>query len=162
MSCAVGCRLSLDPILLGCRLTAVAPIWPLAWELPYTARAALKSKNTKIKNKQNPLKKPTPPKKNLKQKTPKPPSPDPSHRIWEEQWEESGWTKETKSLRTWETSRDCLNCWIKRVELNLVLRLDPSPLSCFTKNKEAVFSLLLLDRKQGSLWPSCRDAGDDF
>ena len=29
------------------RLAAVAPIWPLAWESPYTVGAALKSKNKK-------------------------------------------------------------------------------------------------------------------
>ena len=34
---------------LWCRLAAAAPIWPLAWELPYAAGAALKKKWTKHK-----------------------------------------------------------------------------------------------------------------
>ena len=44
MSCGVGRRQCLDPMLLCLwhRLAAVALIWPLAWELPYAARAALK------------------------------------------------------------------------------------------------------------------------
>ena len=33
----------LDPVLLWYRLAAVAPIRPLAWELPYAADAALKN-----------------------------------------------------------------------------------------------------------------------
>ena len=42
----VGCRCGLDPALLWlwCRLAAAAPISPLAWELPYAAGGALKSK----------------------------------------------------------------------------------------------------------------------
>ena len=32
---------------LWCRLAAAAPIQPLAWELPYTAGTALKSKKIK-------------------------------------------------------------------------------------------------------------------
>ena len=32
---------------LWCRPAAAAPIWPLAWELPYAAGAALKSKKKK-------------------------------------------------------------------------------------------------------------------
>ena len=46
MSRGVGRRHSLDLVLLWlwCRLEAAAPIWPLAWELPYAASAALKSK----------------------------------------------------------------------------------------------------------------------
>ena len=47
MSCGVGCRLSLDLALLWlwCRLVAEALIQALAWELPYAAGVALKSKN---------------------------------------------------------------------------------------------------------------------
>ena len=46
MSCGVGRRHGLDPVLLWlwCRLVAVALIRPLAWELPYAAGASLKSK----------------------------------------------------------------------------------------------------------------------
>ena len=45
----VGCRGSSNPMLLWlwCRLAAVAPIWPLAWEPPYAASEALKSKKKK-------------------------------------------------------------------------------------------------------------------
>ena len=51
MSCGVGHRCDLDPVLLclGCRLAAVAPIWPLGWELPYAGSATLKSKKKKKK-----------------------------------------------------------------------------------------------------------------
>ena len=54
MSCGVGRRHSLDPALLWlrCRLAAVAPIPPAAWELPYaagSAGSALKSKSKKKK-----------------------------------------------------------------------------------------------------------------
>ena len=51
MRCDVGCRRSSDPTLLwlGRRLAAVAPIGPLAWDPPYVARAALKSKKKKKK-----------------------------------------------------------------------------------------------------------------
>ena len=47
MSCGVGHRYSLDPALLWLwhRLTAAAPIGPLAWESPYTVGAA--PENTK-------------------------------------------------------------------------------------------------------------------
>ena len=40
-----------DPALLWlwCRLAAVAPIYPLAWEIPYAAGAALESKRKKRK-----------------------------------------------------------------------------------------------------------------
>ena len=40
----VGRRYGLDPVLLWLwyRLAAVAPIGPLAWELPYATSAALK------------------------------------------------------------------------------------------------------------------------
>ena len=42
---SVGCRGSSDPMLLWlwCRLAAIAPIQPLAWELPYAMDAALKN-----------------------------------------------------------------------------------------------------------------------
>ena len=54
MSCGVGGRHSLVLTLLWlwCRPAAVAPIGPLAWELPCAMGAALKGKKTKkIKNK---------------------------------------------------------------------------------------------------------------
>ena len=46
MSCGVGCKRVLAPALLWlwCRLAAVALIGPLAWEPPYAADMALKSK----------------------------------------------------------------------------------------------------------------------
>ena len=47
MSCGVGRRHGLDPVLLWCRSAAVAPNGPLAWEPPYAAGAALKNKQTK-------------------------------------------------------------------------------------------------------------------
>jgi len=50
MSCGVGHRHSSDPQLLWlwCRLAAIAPIWPLAWELLYAAGVAQKGpKNQK-------------------------------------------------------------------------------------------------------------------
>ena len=49
VSCGVGHRRSLDPALvwLWCRPTAIALIRPLAWETPYAASAALKSKTNK-------------------------------------------------------------------------------------------------------------------
>ena len=49
MSCGVGHRHGSDPVLLRlwCRLAAVAPIRPLAWEPPYAAGAALKKKKKK-------------------------------------------------------------------------------------------------------------------
>ena len=42
MSCGVGCRHGLDPMLLWLwrRPAATAPIRPLAWEPPYAAGAA--------------------------------------------------------------------------------------------------------------------------
>ena len=45
MSCCVGHThgLALALLWLWCRPAAVAPIHPLAWELPYAAAAALKS-----------------------------------------------------------------------------------------------------------------------
>ena len=42
---------------LWCRPAAVAPIRPLAWELPYAMGAALKSKKTKKKKKKKKEKK---------------------------------------------------------------------------------------------------------
>ena len=46
VSCGVGCKCGSDPVLLWlwCRLAAIAPIRPQAWELPYATGAALKSK----------------------------------------------------------------------------------------------------------------------
>jgi len=46
MSCGVGCRQGSDLVLLWlwCRPAAVAPIGPLAWELPYAAGVALERK----------------------------------------------------------------------------------------------------------------------
>ena len=52
MSCGVGHRHGLDPALLWlwCRLVAIAPTRPLAWEPPYAAGAAQRnSKKTKKK-----------------------------------------------------------------------------------------------------------------
>ena len=60
MSCGGGRRSpGLDPGLLWLwlRLAAVAPIGPLAWELPYAMGAALKIKKAKNKSK-NKTKKP--------------------------------------------------------------------------------------------------------
>ena len=55
MSCGVGHRHGLDLALLWLqyRPSAAAPIPPLAWELPYAAGAALKSK-PKTKTKKTP------------------------------------------------------------------------------------------------------------
>ena len=53
MSCGVGHRRSLDPALLWRKPAAAALIQPLAWELPYAAHVALKSKNEKEKKTQN-------------------------------------------------------------------------------------------------------------
>ena len=49
MNCGVGHRHGSDPVLLWlwCRLAAVAPIQPLAWELPYATGVAIKRKNKK-------------------------------------------------------------------------------------------------------------------
>ena len=51
MCCALGCRCGLDPTLLWLwrRLAAVAPIRPLAWELPCAMGVALKIKTKKKK-----------------------------------------------------------------------------------------------------------------
>ena len=51
VSCGVGHRRSLDLMLLWLWLAAVAPIGPLAWELPHATSAALKRKKKKKKNK---------------------------------------------------------------------------------------------------------------
>ena len=45
MSCGVGHRYGLDPVLQ--MLAAVAPIQPLAWELPYALSVALKKSKKK-------------------------------------------------------------------------------------------------------------------
>ena len=46
VSCGVGCGCGSDPTLLWlwCSLAAVAPIQPLAWELPYAMGVAVKKK----------------------------------------------------------------------------------------------------------------------
>ena len=51
MSCGVGCRRGLDLLLLWlwCRLEAVAPTRPLAWEPSYAEGMALKRKKKKKK-----------------------------------------------------------------------------------------------------------------
>ena len=54
MTCGVGCRCSLDPVLLWlwCRPAATTPIQPLAWEPPSAVGVALeKAKKTKKKKK---------------------------------------------------------------------------------------------------------------
>ena len=53
MSHGVGQRCGLDPAWLWLWPAAVAPIQPLAWELPYVIGAALKKEKKKIQtNKQ--------------------------------------------------------------------------------------------------------------
>ena len=54
MSCGVGCRRSFELVLLWLwhRLAAVAPIQPVAWELPYATDVALKNKKQTNKKKQ--------------------------------------------------------------------------------------------------------------
>ena len=49
MNCGVGHRCGLDPVLLWLwwRLGAAAPVWPLAWVLPYATSVALKRKKKK-------------------------------------------------------------------------------------------------------------------
>ena len=51
MSCAVDHRHGLDLALLWlwCRLAAVVPIWPRAWEFPYAVGVALKRQKRKKK-----------------------------------------------------------------------------------------------------------------
>ena len=53
MSCGVGCRRGLDPVLLWlwCRLVATAPIRPLAQEPPHAAGAALEMAKRQKKKK---------------------------------------------------------------------------------------------------------------
>ena len=56
MSCGVGCRCGSDLVLLWlwCRLVAVAPIGPLAWEPLCAAGTALKRpKKTQNNNNKN-------------------------------------------------------------------------------------------------------------
>ena len=61
MSCGVGRRQGLDPVLLWLwrRLAATAAIRPLAWEPPYAAGVALekvkRQKKKKLHFKQQPL-----------------------------------------------------------------------------------------------------------
>ena len=45
--CSVGCRRSLDPALLclWCRLAAIAPIRPLAWERVWAQKASKQTKS---------------------------------------------------------------------------------------------------------------------
>ena len=51
MSCGVSRRLDsdLELLWLWCRLAAIAPIRPLAWELPYASDAALKKQKERRK-----------------------------------------------------------------------------------------------------------------
>ena len=53
MSCSVGCRLGLDPMLLWlwCRPAATAPIRPLAWEPPYATGVAIEKAKRQKKRK---------------------------------------------------------------------------------------------------------------
>ena len=55
MSCGVGCRCGSDLALLWLWhwLVAVAPVRPLAWELPYAMDTALKRKKKKKKKKKD-------------------------------------------------------------------------------------------------------------
>ena len=46
MSCGVGHRCGSDLVFLWLWLAAAAPIRPLAWELPYKADVAIKTKKT--------------------------------------------------------------------------------------------------------------------
>ena len=54
VSCGVGHRFGLDPTLLWLwyRLAAVAPMGPLAWELPCASGEALKGEKTKKRKKE--------------------------------------------------------------------------------------------------------------
>ena len=53
MSCGVGCRSSLDPVLLwlGHRPVAIAPIRPLAWEPPHAVGVVLEKRERQKKKK---------------------------------------------------------------------------------------------------------------
>ena len=55
-NCGVGCRLSSDPELLWlwCRLAAIAPIQPLAWEAPKAKKKKKERKKERKKEKRNP------------------------------------------------------------------------------------------------------------
>ena len=53
MSCGVCRRHSSDLVWLWCRPAATAPIWALAWELPHTKGAALKTRPKKSIKKTN-------------------------------------------------------------------------------------------------------------
>ena len=55
VSCSVGHRQGLDLVLLRlwCRLAAVAPIRPIAWEPSYAMGAALKMTKKKKKKRRN-------------------------------------------------------------------------------------------------------------
>ena len=57
VSCSVGHRCGLDLVLLWLWLAAVAPITPVAWEPPYGAGVALKSKNQKQNKTKNHMEK---------------------------------------------------------------------------------------------------------
>ena len=48
MSCSVGYIRGLDPMLLWCRLAAVALIPPLAWERPYAVGVPPPQKKEKL------------------------------------------------------------------------------------------------------------------
>ena len=48
LSCGVGHRRGLDPVLLYRRPKATAPIEPLAWEPPYAVGSALEKTKKKI------------------------------------------------------------------------------------------------------------------
>ena len=54
VSCGRGQRHGLDPMLLWlcCRPADTAPIWPLAWELPYAKGAAIKKSKAKKKKRE--------------------------------------------------------------------------------------------------------------
>ena len=51
MSCGVGCRRGFDPALLWlwCRLAAIAPVGPLAWESAYAMGVALENRQRQKK-----------------------------------------------------------------------------------------------------------------
>ena len=59
VSCGVGQRRGSGLVLLWLwrRLAAVAPVQPLAWELPYAVGAALKKKKRKKEKVNNPVQK---------------------------------------------------------------------------------------------------------